>query len=242
MAFASILTLNSDDAKPMPEPPIIKPLGESAVIVEFGNIISEELNARAIALADQLASQAFPGFVEAFPSYASTTVFYDLISVKRSFPEYSTALSAVESLLTKAASELIIKRYESGSILEVPVDFSSRCGLDLESVAVSCGRSVSEVIEIFTARVYRVYMIGFLPGFAYMGEVDERIRQPRRPQPRLKVPKGSVGIAGSQTGVYPLETPGGWQILGRTETEFFTPCFDSPSLLKPGDRVRFVAL
>ena len=85
-------------------------------------------------------------------------------------------------------------------------------------------------------------MVGFLPGFAYMGEVDERIKQPRRPQPRTKVPKGSVGIAGFQTGVYPLETPGGWQIIGRTETEFFLPNDDPPSLLRPGERVRFIAI
>lgn len=226
----------------MSETPIIKPLGESAVIVEFGNVISEDLNDHAIALADELNSHPFAGLIEAYPSYCSTTIFYDLIGVKRSFPEFTTVYSAVESVIVQAASKLVIERSECRPMFEIPVDFSSRYGLDLESIAISCGRSVSELIEIFTARVYRVYMIGFLPGFAYMGEVDERIRQPRRQQPRLKVPKGSVGIAGSQTGVYPLETPGGWQILGRTETEFFLPNADVPSLLRPGDQVRFVAL
>ena len=224
----------------MSVPPVIRPLGESAVIVEFGNVLSDELNDRSIALAEALKSNPFIGFVEACPSYSSTTVYYDLVSVRRSFPEFATAFSVVESFVEMAVLKLTVRPFENLPIFDVPVDFSSRHGLDLESVAVSSGLSVSNVIEIFISRVYRVYMVGFLPGFAYMGEVDERIRRPRRAQPRVKVPKGSVGIAGSQTGVYPLETPGGWHILGYTETEFFLPEKDPPSLLKPGDRVRFI--
>ena len=222
--------------------PVIKPLGESAIVVEFGDLISEELNLRAIDLADALNSNPFPGMVEAFPSYSSTTVFYDLVKVRQSSSAHSTALAAVESHVNLAIVGLAETDPVTGALVEVPVDFSAKCGLDLEIVAVSCGLTVEDVIAIFTSRIYRVYMIGFVPGFAYMGQVDERIRQPRRQQPRLKVPKGSVGIAGSQTGVYPLETPGGWQILGRTETEFFLRDSKSPSLLKPGDQVRFIAL
>jgi inhibitor of KinA len=226
----------------MSEPPIIKPLGESAVVVEFGDQISIELNDRAIALAEALDSHPFPGFIEAFPTYSTTTVFYDLIEVRRSFPAFTTAFSAVESRIHSVVNALRVDRQDIENEFEILVDFSAKSGLDLESVALSCGLTVEAVIEIFTTRTYRVYMVGFVPGFAYMGEVDARIRQPRRQQPRLKVPKGSVGIAGSQTGVYPLETPGGWQILGRTETEFFLPDGNSPSLLKPGDQVRFVAI
>jgi inhibitor of KinA len=162
--------------------------------------------------------------------------------VRRSFPQFGSAFCFVESFILQTASQLSTVAVATGPTIEVPVDFSARYGLDLESVAVSCGLTVEKVIEIFTAPSYRVFMVGFLPGFAYMGMVDERIRQPRRQQPRLRVPKGSVGIAGSQTGVYPLETPGGWQILGKTEVEFFRPFADSPSLLKPGDQVRFVAM
>ena len=222
--------------------PIVRALGESAVVAEFGNIVSEELNARSISLADELTANPFAGFVEAIPSYCSTTVFYDLLSVRRSFPEFRTAFSAVESLIKDAVAKLVIHTTENQPIVDIPTDFGSQHGLDLEDVAVSCGLSVANVIEIFTSRTYRVYMVGFLPGFAYMGEVDERIRMPRRQQPRVKVPKGSVGIAGSQTGVYPLETPGGWQILGHTQIEFFQPHANSPSLLKPGDHVRFIAI
>ena len=220
----------------------IRPLGESAVVVEFGDVISESLNQRAISLCDELNSHPFGGFIEAFPAYSSATVFYDLVQVRRSYPQFESAFSLVESLVLQTASRLSTVVIRTGSTIEIAVDFSARSGLDLESVSVSCGLTVDRVIEIFTERTYRVFMVGFLPGFAYMGEVDERIRQPRRQQPRLKVPKGSVGIAGSQTGVYPLETPGGWQILGRTNVEFFRPLADSPSLLKPGDQVRFVAV
>jgi len=220
----------------------IRPLGESAVVVEFGDVISESLNQRAISLCDELNSHPFGGFIEAFPAYSSATVFYDLVQVRRSYPQFESAFSLVESLVLQTASRLSTVVIRTGSTIEIAVDFSARSGLDLESVSVSCGLTVDRVIEIFTEQTYRVFMVGFLPGFAYMGEVDERIRQPRRQQPRLKVPKGSVGIAGSQTGVYPLETPGGWQILGRTNVEFFRPLADSPSLLKPGDQVRFVAV
>jgi len=220
----------------------IRPLGESAVVVEFGDVISESLNQRAISLCDELNSHPFGGFIEAFPAYSSATVFYDLVQVRRSYPQFESAFSLVESLVLQTASRLSTVVIRTGSTIEIAVDFSARSGLDLESVSVSCGLTVDRVIEIFTERTYRVFMVGFLPGFAYMGEVDQRIRQPRRQQPRLKVPKGSVAIAGSQTGVYPLETPGGWQILGRTNVEFFRPLADSPSLLKPGDQVRFVAV
>jgi KipI family sensor histidine kinase inhibitor len=140
--------------------------------------------------------------------------------------------------LTKVLGSVTQER----DVVEVTAEFGSDSGPDLEFVASSCGTSAQEVVEIFLSRTYRVYMVGFLPGFAYMGDVDERIRVPRKDQPRLEVPKGSIGIAGPQTGVYPLETPGGWQLIGRTNTEFFRPGDDCPSLLKPGDRVKFVAV
>ncbi len=124
--------------------------------------------------------------------------------------------------------------------IEVPVDFSAECGLDLEELAVRSSLTVTDVISIFTARIYRVYMIGFLPGFAYMGEVDERIASPRKETPRTLVPKGSVGIAGRQTGIYSLDSPGGWQIIGRTDVSMFRPEDEEPCFLNAGDRVRFV--
>jgi inhibitor of KinA len=225
----------------MSDLPKIKPLSESAVVVEFGDEISEELNANAIALADLLERDRFLGFIEAVPAYASVTVFCDAAkAAERS--DHSTAARFVEAVLGGAFDKLSVKTSSTRDVVEIPTDFSSPVGLDLETVANTCRLKVDDVIDIFISRTYRVYMVGFLPGFAYMGETDERIRVPRLEKPRAKVPKGSVGLAGAQTGIYPLESPGGWQIIGRTSIEMFTPDAETPSRLKAGDIVKFIPI
>lgn len=222
--------------------PKIKPFGEGSVVVEFGNEISEEINAKAIALANYLDHDRFPGFIEAVPAYASTTVFFDVATVARSIGCSENISSFVESTLNKSIATMSATIATVSEVVEIPTDFSPAAGLDLDSVARQCQLSVDEIIDIFTSQTYRVFMIGFLPGFAYMGETDERIRVPRLAQPRAKVPKGSVGLAGAQTGIYPLESPGGWQIIGRTSIEMFDPNADPPSKLKAGDLVRFIPI
>lgn len=222
-------------------PKKILPLGESALIVEFGDEMSAELNSKAVALADHLSAEPFPGFIEAIPAYASTTVIYDPVTVRQQYPSAS-AFSAVRSIVAGLAEQSAGGSAARKEIVEIPSKFDAVSGLDLESIALARDMSVSDVIETFISRTYRVYMIGFLPGFAYMGEVDESIRMPRRNQPRTSVPKGSIGLAGSQTGIYPLSSPGGWQIIGHTDLELFSPYTDPPSLLRPGDRVRFTPL
>ena len=127
------------------------------------------------------------------------------------------------------------------AVIEIPFDYSDEFALDLDYISETKNLAKEKIIEIFTAQTYRVFMLGFLPGFAYMGEVDERIAVPRKATPRLKVPQGSVGIAGNQTGIYPLESPGGWQIIGKTETELFTPDEKNPTFLQAGDLVKFTA-
>lgn len=218
----------------------IFPLGESALTVEFGNSISVDLNRRSIALADHFQHNPFPGFIESVPAYASTTVFYDLIEVRREFSEYATAFEALKTLTVSAIDNLSLAEDEPTRTIEIPVHFDAESAPDLEFVAAQSYLSPSRVINIFTAVTYRVFMLGFLPGFAYMGEVDERIATPRRETPRTVVPKGSVGIAGKQTGIYSLSSPGGWQIIGRTDVEMFTPDAESPTYLRPGDQVTFV--
>ena len=131
-----------------------------------------------------------------------------------------------------------IKKIDS-PVIEIPFDYSEEFALDLEYISETKNLAKRKIIEIFTSKIYRVFMLGFLPGFAYMGEVDERIAVPRKETPRLKVPKGSVGIAGNQTGIYPLESPGGWQIIGKTETELFTPDEKNPTFFQSGDLVKF---
>lgn len=219
----------------------IFPLGDDALTVEFGNVISEELNRRAIALAHHFDREQFPGFIEAVPAYASTTIFYDLVKVRKNFPDFSIAFDAVKALAVTALDSLSDLPQEDSRLIEIPVRFDEDSALDLAFVAKKSGLSAGQVIDIFTSQIYRVFMLGFLPGFTYMGEVDERIAVARKETPRTLVPKGSVGIAGRQTGIYSLDSPGGWQVIGRTEMEMFTPHDDSPSPLRAGDQIRFIA-
>jgi len=209
----------------------IFPLGDSAATIEFGNEISTELNDRVLALADDLSSNPFDGLRETVPAYASVTVFYD---------HRISRFNAVKLELEKRAESIGKADSAPPRVLEIPILISNETSPDLARVAEHAGLAMDEVLEIFLSDTYRVYMLGFLPGFAYMGEVDERIAAPRRETPRTNVAKGSVGIAGKQTGIYPLESPGGWNIIGRTELEMFDPTSDQPCTLKPGDEVRFV--
>lgn len=226
----------------MAESPKIFPLGDNCVTIDFGNEISVELNTKAISLASHLGTNTFPGFIEAVPAYSSVAVFYRLVEVRKNFPEYDSGFDAVARIVRDALTQTHHAIDIKSRVVEIPVDFSDSGALDLNVVAEFAGISPEEVIERFIARSYRVYMLGFLPGFAYMGEVDEIIAAPRKDSPRIKVPKGSVGIASRQTGIYPLESPGGWQIIGRTNAEMFSADRDPPCLLSPGDDVRFVRI
>jgi inhibitor of KinA len=218
----------------------ISPLGDGALTIDLGNTISLDLNTRAISLAERISSRPFAGFIESVPAYASVAVHYNVSKVRHAYPEFPTAFDAVKEHVMSAALEPDDRRDEETRVVEIPVDFSIDAALDLEVVAEFSGLDQQGVIDLFLSKTYRVYMLGFLPGFAYMGTVDNRIAIPRRSTPRKSVPKGSVGIAGNQTGIYPLESPGGWQIIGRTSLEMFNPSSDVPCLLRPGDEVRFV--
>lgn len=218
----------------------IFPLGEKALTVEFGDVISRELNEAGISLSTSILANPFAGFVECVPAYSSTTVFYDLAKVRTCHPEFPTAFEAVRSIVEAHISNSTFALDGPRNLVEIPVEFSEAAGLDLASVANLHQLDVEEIIETFLTQTYRVYMLGFLPGFAYMGEVDERIATPRLERPRMKVPKGSVGIAGRQTGIYPLDSPGGWQIIGRTDLELFDHSKNEPCLLSPGDEVKFI--
>ena len=224
-----------------PKPKIL-PLGESAVVVEFGKVISRELNCRAICLAKHLTANPFPGFIESVPAYASTTIFYNVVKIRQAFQDGESAFETVSEILRSALDEIRIDDKGDHATIEIPTIFDQQSGPDLQFVSETCGLSSEEVIELFTSPTYRVFMVGFLPGFAYMGEIDERLSMPRRSQPRSAVPKGSVGIAGRQTGIYSLESPGGWQLIGKTEVELFTPLNEPPTFFQAGDIVRFVAI
>jgi inhibitor of KinA len=218
----------------------ISPLGDHALTVDFGNVISDELNREAIAICQRLAENPFPGLIETVPAYASATVFYDLATVRRAFPDCATAFDAVARFLHDTRNDLSESVGSETRTIEIPVNFDQASALDLETAAASKDISPDEFLDIFLSQTYRVYMLGFLPGFAYMGEVDERIAVPRKLSPRTHVPKGSVGIAGRQTGIYPQDSPGGWQIIGRTDLKLFDTHRAEPCLFRAGDEVRFV--
>lgn len=216
------------------------PLGDNALTVDFGNEISVKLNNRVLRLARFFDKNSFPGCIEIVPAYSSLTVFYDVFTVRKNFPEFLTAFAAVESFVKMALenSGKLRQKIES-RLIEIPVCFDRDSALDLDFVAAESNLAKQEVIDIFLGTTYRVFMLGFLPGFAYLGEVDRRIAAPRKSSPRLKVPAGSVGIAGTQTGIYPFASPGGWQIIGRTNARLFTPDDAQPTFLQAGGQVKF---
>jgi inhibitor of KinA len=215
-------------------------ISDSALTICFGNVISLELNRTALQIAESIEQNPFHGFAETVPAYSSISVFYNLVEVRKHYPQFATAFDAVQSFCKIAAFSTVITSENRDNLVEIPVNFGKKHALDLEFVAESNKLSEKEVIDIFTSSIYQVFFLGFLPGFAYLGEVDARIATPRREIPRIKVPSGSVGIAGRQTGIYPLDSPGGWQIIGKTELELFTPDVDLPTLFRPGDLVKFV--
>ncbi|HEV9035133.1 MAG TPA: 5-oxoprolinase subunit PxpB [Puia sp.] len=219
----------------------IFPLGDSAVTLDIGDGkgIDEQNNIRALALHDWLQTHRFPGIVDIIVAYSSVSVFYDTAVV---ITQDQTAFSRIKALLTQAWQEndgvVPATVVAEGRLIRLPVCYEAAYAPDLEWVARETGLSCEEVINIHCAGPYRVYMIGFLPGFSYLGRVDPRLELPRKKFP-VTVQAGGVGIAGMQTGVYPLNSPGGWQIIGRTPVRLFDPGMDPPVVLQTGDRVQF---
>jgi inhibitor of KinA len=207
--------------------------GDSTVVVEFEERIDPAINARAIALAERLRADPVAGVRDVVPTYRSVAVYFDPLR---------TPQDALMARLEREAAGPVPEARPAGEALRLPVCYGGEFGPDLAAVAAFGGLSESSVIDLHTRPSYHVFMLGFSPGFAYLGVVDPRIAAPRRDTPRVRVPRGSVGIAGAQTGVYPAETPGGWQIIGRTPLLPFDPARANPFLMKPGDAVRFDAI
>lgn len=212
----------------------IVPAGDSALVVEFPDRIDPAINAAAIALAQSFRSRSVTGVRDVLPTYRSVAVHFD--------PLRTDYAALVEGLQVESAG--ILERVEIPSVdpVRVPVCYGGEAGPDLAAVARFGGVTEAEAIDIHTSRTYRVFMLGFVPGFTYMGTVDSRIAMPRMTTPRLRVAAGSVGIAGLQTGIYPASTPGGWQIVGSTPLRPFDLARPEPFLFKPGDAVRFYAI
>jgi len=213
--------------------PRVVPAGDSAILIELGSEIDPAINDRVYALTKAINDVQIPAVVELVPTYRSLLVSYDPLAAR--FSELSAQL---EDILAKSLASTT--ESDQPNIIELPVVYGGEDGPDLENVAEHAGMSTQDVIEIHSGIDYRVYMIGFAPGFPYLGGLDQRIATPRLKTPRVIVPAGSVGIAESQTGVYPNASPGGWQLIGRTTAKLFDVTSASPSLVTPGSKVRFV--
>jgi KipI family sensor histidine kinase inhibitor len=218
-------------------PPRIEAFGESALLVTFGEEIDRGLNrrARALAFAVDALRVGDARFRRAVAAYASVLVPFDALAI-----DLEEARSAVADLLAgldAAPAEPATSEYR---LVEIPVAYGGDDGPDLDDVAALHELRPADVVELHANREYEVFFLGFAPGFAYLGTLPERLVMPRLATPRVRVPAGSVGIAGAQTGVYPFAMPGGWRLIGRTHAPMWDLTRDSPALLRPGDRVRFV--
>ena len=207
----------------------IRLAGDAAITLEFEARIDPAINARVVAAAARITAAGHPGVRDVVPSYHAVTVYIDPLRA-----DAGRVWAALEAAGTAPVSDADPSRE-----VVIPVRYGGGDGPDLEEVAAFAGCSAAEVIRRHAATVYRVYLVGYLHGFAYLGTVDPRIAMPRRPTPRLAVPAGSVGIAGGQTGVYPTAAPGGWRLIGRTAVRMFDARRHPPGLVGPGDRVRF---
>jgi inhibitor of KinA len=218
--------------------PKLFPLGDSALTIEFGASINPRVNGQVHALAQALATHPIPGVLDVVPAFASLTVFYDPTRLRVS-DSSMLPLEALELEVRRRFSPLAHSLPARGRDVDLPVCYGGEFGPDLEELARFHGLTQQQLIDLHTEPAYSVYMLGFAPGFPYLGGLHRKLHTPRRSSPRAQVPAGSVGIGGAQTGVYSLATPGGWNIIGRTPLALFRPDNDVPSLLRPGDRLRF---
>ncbi|MFS0574124.1 5-oxoprolinase subunit PxpB [Sporosarcina sp. 179-K 3D1 HS] len=223
--------------------PLIKPLGDSALHVQLGAGIDPAIHEKVKNLLRLLNEQPFEGWIECVPAYNNITVYYDPTLVLQSHSaEAQSSFQKVSAYILGLIQQLGESGSSAGNIVTIPVLYGGEFGPDLEHVAQVNGLTTDQVIDIHSGSDYLVYMIGFAPGFPFMGGMDERIATPRKDSPRLSIPPGSVGIAGKQTGIYPLETPGGWQIIGRTPVDLFLPELTPPTRLQSGDKIKFTPI
>ncbi len=208
---------------------MLKPLGDSAILIQLGDAIDPALNARVHALSTLL--QTSPAIIETVPAYCTILVHYDPLA---------TTYNQIKNLIEEKISLLDDSTHRPSRRLEIPVLYGNASGLDFEAVATTLALSPSELIRLHSEREYTVYMMGFTPGFPYLGILNEKLTLPRMSTPRTRVPAGSVAIAGSQTGIYPVDSPGGWHIIGHTPLKLFDPTSENPFLFSPGDTVKFI--
>lgn len=211
----------------------VMPAGDSALVVEFGNEINEAVNEKVHALAKKIRQENIPGITEMIPTFRSLLVSYDMLQISYS------KLSVMLSVLSR---ELEMNRAEHHRIVKIPCCYGARFGADLTDMERLTGLSREEIIELHSSVDYKIYMLGFLPGFVYLGGLDKRLEVPRLDTPRVRIGKGAVGIGGNQTGIYPMDSPGGWRLIGGTPVDLYDPEREDPVLLRAGEYIRFVPI
>lgn len=211
--------------------PRIVPLGDSALLVQLGDEIDLPINRQVHALANLITNSSINGIVETVPAYATLLVHYDPLAL---------SFTQIKNFMREKVTQVRENASRRQKLIQVPVRYGGEWGPDLEFVASHCGLRIEDVIRIHSERVYTIFMMGFTPGFPYMGKLDDVLITPRLETPRTRVAAGTVAIAGSQTGIYSTDSPGGWQLIGWTPLELFDPESEFPFLFSPGDEVKFV--
>lgn len=204
--------------------------GDSSVCVEFGNEISPDINRKIRAFKIAVEKSGIPGIVETVPTYRSLLVHYkpEVIGFQAITEKFKSLMGTLDNI-----------EIPPPTVIEIPVLYGGEMGPDIENVASHNGKTVEEVIKIHTSQEYLIYMIGFIAGFPYLGGMSKEIATPRLKEPRVKIDGGSVGIAGEQTGIYPLDSPGGWQLIGRTPLKLYDAEREKPVLLEAGQYIKF---
>lgn len=216
----------------------IFPLGDAAASIDLGNAINEFLNDKIIAIQHWLLANPFPGQKDIIAAYSSLTIIYDPVACRLHFQSGGSIFEKVKQHLQLAFNQSTIQQVSKSTIVRIPVCYEEEYAMDLNAMAAEKNMSTEEIIALHTKTVYRVYTIGFLPGFSYMAAVHEKLITPRKVKP-VPVSAGSVGIAGAQTGIYPLNSPGGWHIIGRTPIKQFDANDKDLVKLRVGDSVQF---